>query len=74
LDPFGGVSNTAVACNKLGVSCTTIEIDPQYVTLARLQMQSCDNQEAWSAGTGTGEKTLQFRILSMIDVHFCRSG
>jgi DNA modification methylase len=30
LDPFGGSGSTLVACEALGRSCRTLEIDPRY--------------------------------------------
>lgn len=30
VDPFMGIGNTALACKRLGVSCTGFEIDPGY--------------------------------------------
>ena len=30
LDPFMGIGNTSLACNKLGINCVGFEIDPMY--------------------------------------------
>ena len=34
VDPFMGIGNTALACKRLGVSCTGFEIDPGTTQIA----------------------------------------
>jgi DNA modification methylase len=35
LDPFGGSGTVGQVCNQLGRDCTLIELNPEYVTLAK---------------------------------------
>ena len=34
LDPFGGAGTTALVCSKLGRSCISIELNPEYHAMA----------------------------------------
>lgn len=40
LDPFAGVGSTLAVCRRLGLDCVGVEIDPNYVHLARLRLQA----------------------------------
>lgn len=39
LDPFGGSGTTALACKKLGIPCTLIEIEERFCELAANRLQ-----------------------------------
>ena len=43
LDPFGGSGTTALASQFLGVSSTTIEVDPFLVDVIRAKVESYDS-------------------------------
>lgn len=38
LDPFGGAGTTGIVADKFGLDCTLIEINPDYVALARRRL------------------------------------
>lgn len=38
LDPFGGSGSTAIAAAKLGCDCTLVELNPDYIKIARKRL------------------------------------
>lgn len=44
LDPFGGSGTVGLACKRLGVHCTLIEIDEGYCSLARRRVEACSDK------------------------------
>lgn len=44
LDPFAGVGTTLAVCKRLGIRCTGIELEADYVTQARLRLAAPESK------------------------------
>ena len=46
LDPFGGSGTTLIACEQLGRTCRTIELDPHYCSVILARWEELTGLEA----------------------------
>ena len=46
LDPFGGSGSTLIACEQLGRSCYTMELDPRYCDVIVERWQNFTGKKA----------------------------
>jgi DNA modification methylase len=45
LDPFAGVGTTLAVCHRLGIRCTGVELEADYVTQARLRLAALSKEK-----------------------------